>query len=101
MLLERFLHLCLAPMLDRILRLQHGYIDGEKDVASDLTSRYGCSYQKQFDNWVAELRRSPLKVMQLGSLEAILGCVRGRHRSHLHAESGNEPPWLWEGVGDS
>lgn len=36
----------------------------------------GCSYQEQLDAWLAELGRPPLKVMQFGTLEAILGCVQ-------------------------
>lgn len=36
----------------------------------------GCSYQAQLDNWLAHLGRPALKVMQFGSLEAIIGCVQ-------------------------
>lgn len=37
--------------------------------------RQGCSYQARLDAWMRELGRPPLRLMEFGSLEAILGCV--------------------------
>jgi LysR family transcriptional regulator, cell division regulator len=61
---------------EMVLVTRKGY-SGLRDqrVRALIGFRQGCSYQKQLDEWVAEMGRPPLKVMQFGSLEAILGCV--------------------------
>lgn len=61
---------------EMVLVTKKGYAGlSDPRVKALIGFRQGCSYQKQLDDWLAELGRPPLKVMQFGSLEAILGCV--------------------------
>jgi DNA-binding transcriptional LysR family regulator len=61
---------------EMVLVTKKGYSGlSDSRVRALIGFRQGCSYQSQLDDWLAELGRSPLKVMQFGSLEAILGCV--------------------------
>lgn len=61
---------------EMVLVTKKGYAGlSDPRVKALIGFRQGCSYQKQLDDWLAELGRAPLKVMQFGSLEAILGCV--------------------------
>lgn len=48
----------------------------DTDIKALIGFKAGCSYQAQLDDWLAMLKRPALKMMQFGSLEAILGCVR-------------------------
>lgn len=62
---------------EMVLVTRKGYTGlGDPRIRALIGFRQGCSYQKQLDDWIAELGRPPLKVMQFGSLEAILGCVK-------------------------
>lgn len=59
-----------------VLVTKKGYAGlSDPRVRALIGFRQGCSYQKQLGDWLAELGRPPLKIMQFGSLEAILGCV--------------------------
>lgn len=61
---------------EMVLVTRKGYAGlGDPRVSAMISFREGCSYQQQLDDWLAELERPPLKNMQFGSLEAILGCV--------------------------
>jgi DNA-binding transcriptional LysR family regulator len=62
---------------EMVLVTRKGYTGlGDPRIRALIGFRQGCSYQQQLDDWLAELGRPPLKVMQFGSLEAILGCVK-------------------------
>lgn len=62
---------------EMVLVTKKGYAGlSDPRVKALIGFRQGCSYQKQLDDWLAELGRPALKVMQFGSLEAILGCVQ-------------------------
>lgn len=62
---------------EMVLVTRKGYSGlSDQRVRALIGFRQGCSYQKQLDDWVAEMGRPPLKIMQFGSLEAILGCVQ-------------------------
>jgi DNA-binding transcriptional LysR family regulator len=41
-----------------------------------VTFKKGCSYRNQFQKWMAEEEINYRRVLEFGSLEAILGCVR-------------------------
>jgi len=41
-----------------------------------LVFRRGCSYRKRLEEWLSTEGILPVKVMEFGSLEAILGCVK-------------------------
>ncbi len=45
------------------------------EVRALLGFRKGCSYQAKLETWLHEMGRPAVKVMEFGSLEAILGCV--------------------------
>ena len=47
----------------------------DPEIKALIGFKAGCSYQAQLDNWLAQSGQPELKVMQFGSLEAILGCV--------------------------
>jgi DNA-binding transcriptional LysR family regulator len=40
-----------------------------------LVSRAGCAYRARLENWLKQSGQVPYRVMEFGSLEAILGCV--------------------------
>jgi DNA-binding transcriptional LysR family regulator len=40
-----------------------------------LVYRPGCSCRRQLENWLGEQAITPIKVMEFGTLDAILGCV--------------------------
>lgn len=44
-------------------------------VRALLGFRQGCSYQDRLEDWLKRLGRPPLRIMEFGTLEAILGCV--------------------------
>ena len=48
----------------------------DPEIKALIGFKDGCSYQTHLDIWLASLGRQPLKTMRLGSLEAIIGCVR-------------------------
>lgn len=47
----------------------------DPEIKALIGFKAGCSYQEQLDSWLTDSGRPALKVMQFGSLEAILGCV--------------------------
>jgi LysR family transcriptional regulator, cell division regulator len=47
----------------------------DADVRALLGFRKGCSYQAKLEEWLRELGKPAVKIMEFGSLEAILGCV--------------------------
>ncbi|MER2605510.1 MAG: LysR family transcriptional regulator [Siculibacillus sp.] len=50
--------------------------DGRRTGAAPLLAfRSGCSYRRRAEQWLAETGRAPTRVMELGTLDGILGCV--------------------------
>lgn len=40
-----------------------------------LAFRSGCSYRRRAEQWLAETGRRPTRIMELGTLDGILGCI--------------------------
>lgn len=49
-------------------------LQGTQDLAI-LVYRRGCSCRCKLEDWLADIGRSPARVVEMGALDAILGCV--------------------------
>lgn len=47
----------------------------EESVLSVLVYRSGCSCRRKLEDWLKHTRRTPSRVVEMGALDAILGCV--------------------------
>ena len=65
--------LCSKIIYNEELVLVHDGQIGDKPVL--LTFRRGCSYRAQAERWLRETGRLPVRMMEFGTLDGILGCV--------------------------
>ncbi len=48
---------------------------GQNGTTTILVFRSGCAYRSRLEDWLKQAGQVPYRVMELGSIEAILGCV--------------------------
>jgi DNA-binding transcriptional LysR family regulator len=47
----------------------------EESALSILVYRSGCSCRRKLEDWLKHMGRTPARVVEMGALDAILGCV--------------------------
>lgn len=47
----------------------------ERSAATLLAFRAGCSYRRLAEQWLTETGRMPVRILEMGTLDGILGCV--------------------------
>ena len=65
--------LAASPVFDEELVLARA--EGADVSSALLVFRRGCSYRARFEGWLREEGRLPYRIMEMGTLEGILGCV--------------------------